>query len=90
MKRHHRLAIPQHEFGFSPDTFNLYLDTAMDGERIAREHAEAQKARKPACSLERSTPDELLSSPRWRPQCQTELCDLSREFFVVVTNVLVR
>ena len=39
------LPIPQHEFGFTPDTFNLYLDTATDGERIAREHAEAEKAR---------------------------------------------
>ena len=40
-----RLPIPQHEFGFTPDTFNLYLDTATDGERIARERAEAEKAR---------------------------------------------
>ena len=40
-----RLPIPQHEFGFTTDTFNLYLDTATDGERIARERAEAEKAR---------------------------------------------
>lgn len=40
-----RLPIPQHEFGFTPDTFNLIQDTATDGERIAREHAEADKAR---------------------------------------------
>jgi hypothetical protein len=45
MRRHRRLAIPQHEFGFTPDTFNLIQDTAPDGERIAREHAEADKAR---------------------------------------------
>ena len=40
-----RLPIPQNEFGFTPDTFNLMQDTATDGERIAREHAEADKAR---------------------------------------------
>ena len=40
-----RLPIPQHEFGFTADTFNLIHDTATDGERIARERAEADKAR---------------------------------------------
>ena len=40
-----RLPIPQNEFGFAPDTFNLFLDTAQDGERIARERAESDKAR---------------------------------------------
>ena len=43
-RRNHRLPIPQHEFGFTPDTFNLIQDTAPDGERIARERAEADKA----------------------------------------------
>jgi hypothetical protein len=43
-----RLPIPQHEFGFAPDTFNLFLDTAQDGERIARERAESEKARRRA------------------------------------------
>jgi hypothetical protein len=46
MKRHRRLLpIPQHEFGFTPDTFNLFADTTRDGERIAREQAEAHQAR---------------------------------------------
>lgn len=46
MKRNkHRLPIPQHEFGFSPDTFNLFAETALDGERIAHEQAEAEQAR---------------------------------------------
>ena len=46
MKRtNRRLPIPQHEFGFAPDIFNLMQDTAPDGERIAREHTEAEKAR---------------------------------------------
>ena len=40
-----RLPIPQHEFGFAPATFNLMQDTATDGERIARERAESEKAR---------------------------------------------
>jgi hypothetical protein len=48
MRRHRRLAIPQHEFGFTPDTFNLIQDDATDGERIARERAEADKARERA------------------------------------------
>ena len=40
-----RLPIPQHEFGFTPDTFRLMQDTATDGERMARERAELEKAR---------------------------------------------
>jgi len=40
-----RLPIPQHEFGFTPDTFGLMLETTLDGERIARERAEAERAR---------------------------------------------
>lgn len=40
-----RLPIPQHEFGFTPDTFNLMQETTLDGERIARERAEAECAR---------------------------------------------
>jgi hypothetical protein len=47
MKRHRRrLPVPQHEFGFTPDTFNLAVETAIDGERIARERAEADRARR--------------------------------------------
>ena len=46
MKRSkHRLPIPQHEFGFTPDTFNLIQDTAEDCERIARERAESHETR---------------------------------------------
>ena len=40
-----RLPIPQHEFGFTPDTFSLIQDSAPDGERMARERAEAEQAR---------------------------------------------
>jgi hypothetical protein len=46
MKRNRRrLPIPQHEFGFTPDTFNLIQESGIDGERIAREHDEAENAR---------------------------------------------
>jgi len=41
-----RLPIPQHEFGFTPATFNLIVETGIDAERIARERAEAKMARR--------------------------------------------
>ena len=44
----HRLHIPQHEFGFTPDTFNLIQDTAADGEKIARERDAIDEARRRA------------------------------------------
>ena len=40
-----RLPIPQHEFGFAPNAFNLIAETGLDGGRIAREREEAQRAR---------------------------------------------
>ena len=47
MKRNRRrLPIPQHEFGFTPDTFGLILENGIDGERIARERAAADRARR--------------------------------------------
>ena len=49
MKRNRRrLPIPQHEFGFTPDTFNLAAEATLDGERITREQAEADRARRHA------------------------------------------
>jgi hypothetical protein len=45
MKRSKRLPIPQNEFGFTPSTFNLFGDCTNDGERIAREREQAEKAR---------------------------------------------
>ena len=49
MKRNkRRLPIPQHEFGFTPDTFNLFAEVSLDGERIAREQAEAAERRRKA------------------------------------------
>ena len=49
MKRNrHRLPVPQHEFGFTPATFNLAIETGLDGERITRERGEADHARRMA------------------------------------------
>jgi len=44
----HRLPVPQHEFGFVPDAFNLFTEETLDGDRIAREQAEAERARRAA------------------------------------------
>jgi len=46
MKRSNRrrLPVPQHEFGFAPQAFNLFTVTTLDGDRIAREQAEADRA----------------------------------------------
>jgi hypothetical protein len=45
MKRAKAPAIPQKEFGFAKDTFNLFQESTVDGERIARERKEAEKDR---------------------------------------------
>ena len=47
-----RLPVPQHEFGFAPQAFNLFTDTTLDGDRIARERAEADRARRAAESAQ--------------------------------------
>ena len=47
MKRNRRrLPVPQHEFGLTPVTFNLMVETGLDGERITRERGEADHARR--------------------------------------------
>src|ERR1039457_6246933 len=49
MKRsRHRLPIPQHEFGFTPATFNLLIETGLDGDRLTREPAATERARRQA------------------------------------------
>jgi hypothetical protein len=46
MKRtRRRLPIPQHEFYFTVDTFSLFSEAGLDGERLAREREEADRAR---------------------------------------------
>ena len=39
------LPIPQHEFGFTPDAFNLFAEPALDGDHLTREQAETQHRR---------------------------------------------
>ena len=49
MRRTRRpLPIPQLEFGFTTDTFTLFSESTLDGERVARERAEADEARRAA------------------------------------------
>jgi hypothetical protein len=49
MKRNRRrLPIPQHEFCFVPGTFTLIQDSGQDGDRLARERDEADRARRAA------------------------------------------
>ena len=42
------MPLPQHEFGFTPDTFNLFAEVSLDGDRIASERAEADRRRREA------------------------------------------
>jgi len=43
-----RLPVPQHEFPFIPGVFTLFAETGQDGDRLARERAEADRARRAA------------------------------------------
>jgi hypothetical protein len=55
MKRSKRkLPIPQWEFGFTPKTFNLIVETGMDGERVAREHQQKEYAQRLADKAQHS------------------------------------
>jgi len=40
-----RLPIPQFEFGYADQAFRLIQETGLDGERVARECAKAERAR---------------------------------------------
>ena len=53
MKRNRRrLPIPQHEFSFTMQAFNLFTEATLDGDRITRERAEADRARRAADSAQ--------------------------------------
>jgi len=45
MKRGRRLPIPQKEFGFTPDTFNLFQEFTGDGGRMSRKREETARNR---------------------------------------------
>ena len=51
-----RLPIPQHEFGFTPNVFNLIQDITLDGERVNRELAEKEQASRQAEAAQREIP----------------------------------
>jgi hypothetical protein len=51
-KRARRLPNPQHEFGFVPGTFALIVESGLDGDRLARERDEADRAREIAESAQ--------------------------------------
>lgn len=67
MKRsRRRLPVPQHEFGFTPDTFSLFTESGLDGERITREQTEAAQARRAAEATQAALfaqPSTLISQP---------------------------
>lgn len=46
MKRTKPLLVPQNEFGFAQETFNLIQDWTNDGEWLLRELAETEQARR--------------------------------------------
>jgi hypothetical protein len=52
MKRGKRLPIPQKEFGFIPHTFNLFAEITIDGERLSREHEQAERDRQRAAQAQ--------------------------------------
>ena len=52
MKRTKAVPVPQKEFGFAKDVFNLFHDWTSDGERLERERAEAEHARQRAAAAE--------------------------------------
>jgi len=53
MKQRKQLPIPQKEFGFTSDTFNLFQECAVDGDRIAKEQAQSALARQLAEKAQR-------------------------------------
>ena len=64
MKRsRRRLPIPQHEFGFTPDTFSLFAESTLDGERITNEQTEAEQKRRAAAAAQTALFSQLNSQP---------------------------
>jgi hypothetical protein len=51
-RRRRRLPIPQHEFGLAPQAFNLFQETTQDGDRLARERAESDRAHRAAAAAQ--------------------------------------
>jgi hypothetical protein len=54
MKHRKPLPIPQHEFGFTPDTSCLFSETGVEGGRITREREQSEQARRTADAAQAS------------------------------------
>jgi hypothetical protein len=65
MKTKRRQPIPQHEFGFTPATFNLIQDFALDGWRVAREHKDSEQVRRQA----EANQSEIIMAPMVSGRC---------------------
>jgi len=52
MKKNRRMPIPQWEFPYAADIFRLVTETGLDGERLTREQAEAEHARRMAAAAQ--------------------------------------
>jgi hypothetical protein len=62
MKRSKRpMPIPQYEFGYAAESFRLIQDTAIDGERVARERTAAEEAKRLA---------DAAQAPLFQPQAE--------------------
>jgi chitinase len=59
-----RMPIPQHEFGFTAEVFRLFSEYGLDGERLSREQAETQEARRIAAAAQTNLFAEI------QPQCR--------------------
>lgn len=67
MKRQKPLPIPQKEFGFTTDAFNLFLEATSDGESIARERDQIELARELAEKAQTFLLQPQKHSPKPRP-----------------------
>lgn len=76
MRRNKRpLPIPQHEFGFAPQAFNLIQETTTDGERLAHEPAQSEAAKTRADQAQAGL---FCPAPTPLPARQAALMDSTR------------
>jgi len=67
MKRQKPLPIPQKEFGFTTDTFNLFQEVTSDGESISRERDQIEIAQELAEKAQSSLFQRRKHSPKSGP-----------------------
>jgi hypothetical protein len=51
-RRIKRMPIPQWEFGFARDSFNLIAESGLDGERLSRERQELERSKEAAATAQ--------------------------------------